>query len=115
MTNHVPDAALDAIDGLGRSLLEAEPTVVDERLRSDFRVRIDCDRAALDAGEAAVTFRLEHGSPSRTLRGHGSFVETVVDGVDARLRGWGVDPPDAYAHQETDDGWQVYAGAATLP
>ena len=113
--NHVPDAALAAIDGLGRSLLTDEPTVVDERLRSDLRIRIECDRAALTEGQATVTFRLRHGSPAQTLRGHGSFVETIVDGVDSRLRAWGVDPPPSYTHRNTDDGWQVYVGRATLP
>lgn len=113
--NHVPDAALDAIDDLGRSLLTDDPTVVDERLRSDLRIRIDCDRAALTAGAATVTVRLRHGSPARTLRGHGSFVETIVDGVDSRLRAWGVDPPASYAHQGADGEWQVYAGDAALP
>jgi hypothetical protein len=113
--NHVPDAALAAIDGLGRSLLTDEPTVVDERLRSDLRIRIECYRAALTEGQATVTFRLRHGSPARTLRGHGSFVETIVDGVESRLRAWGVDPPPSYTYRDTDDGWQVYVGRATLP
>lgn len=113
--NHVPDAVLTAIDGFGRSLLEDEPTVVDERLRADLRVRIDCDRAALDEGCAEVTFRLAHGSPAASLREHGSFVGTVVDGVDSRLRAWGVDPPASYPHRDADGEWQVYAGRATLP
>ena len=113
--NHVPDAVLDAIDDLGRSLLTDEPTVVDERLRSDLQVRIDCDRAALSEGVATVTFRLQHGSPARTLRGHGPFVETIVDGAESRLRAWGVDPPASYTHRDTDDGWQVYVGRARLP
>jgi len=113
--NHVPDAVLAAIDGFGRSVLNDEPTVVDERLRSDLRVRIDCDRAALTEGHARVAFRLAHGSPAASLRGHGSFVGTIVDGVDSRLRAWGVDPPASYAHGDTDGEWQVYAGRATLP
>jgi hypothetical protein len=113
--NHIPDAVLDAIDDLGRSLLTDEPTVVDERLRSDLQVRIDCDRAALTEGVATVTFRLQHGSPARTLRGHGSFVETIVDGVDSRLRAWGVDPPASYTHRDTDGEWQVYVGRVRLP
>lgn len=114
MTNHVPDAALAAIDDLGRALLEDEPTTVDERLRSDLRVRVECDRAALNERRATVTFRLDHGSPADTLRGHGSFVGTIVDGVDSRLRAWGIDPPTAYTHRASDDGWQVYAGDARL-
>ena len=113
--NHVPDPVLAAIDGLGRAILVDDPTTLDQRLRRDFRIRIDCDRTALDAGTASVTFRLEHGTPVPTLRGHGSFVATVVDGVDSRLREWGIEPPDAYTHRSADDGWQIYAGRATLP
>lgn len=113
--NHVPDEALAAIDDLGRAVLMDDPITLDQRLRGDFRVRIDCDRAALDAGAASVTFRLERGTPAPTLRDHGSFVATVVDGIDSRFRAWGIEPPDVYAHQNTDDGWQVYAGRATFP
>ena len=113
--NHVPDPVLAAIDDLGRAILVDDPTTLDRRLRSDFRVRIDCDRTALDAGAAAATFRLEHGTPAPTLREHGSFVATVVDGVDSRLREWGIEPPDAYTHRSTENGWQTYAGRAALP
>lgn len=113
--NHVPDEVLAAIDDLGESLLRAEPTTVDERLRTDFRVRIECDRAALDRGEAAITFRLEHTTPADRLRGHGSYVGTIVANVETRLREWGIDPPEAYTHCGTEDGWQVYRGRARLP
>lgn len=112
--NHVPDDALAAIDELGRGLLAAEPTTIDERLRSDLRLRIDCDRTALDAGTATVTFRLEHTSSAETLRDHGPYVCTIVDAVDSRLRAWGVDPPVAYAHRATKDGRQVYGGTLGL-
>jgi hypothetical protein len=113
--NHVPDDVLVAVNDLGRAVLVDEPTTVDGRLRTDFRVRIDCDGRALDSGTIPVAFRLEHGDSASTLRGHGSFVATIVDGVDARFRGWGIEPPETYAHRETDGGWQVYAGRATLP
>jgi hypothetical protein len=113
--NHVPDDALDAIDDLGRALLVGDPKEVDERLRSDLRLRIDCDRAGLPAGTVRVAFRLEHGSPEATLRDHGPFLETIVDGVETRLRVWGIDPPEAYTHRETDGEWQVYAGRTTRP
>lgn len=112
--NHVPDEVLDALDGLGRSILADEPTTVDARLRTDLRVRVDCDRAGLNAGTASVAFRLERGDPAPTLRDHGPFVATIVDGIDSRLRGWGVEPPDAYPYRTADEGWQVYAGSATL-
>lgn len=112
--NHVPDTVVAAIDDLGRATLTDDPTTLDQRLRRDFRVRIECDRAALDARVATVTFRLEHGTPTPTLRGHGSFVATVVDGIDSRLQAWGIEPSE-YSYQDTDDGWHVYVGRAALP
>lgn len=113
--NHVPDDVLAAVDDLGRAVLTDDPAALDCRLRSDFRVRIDCDRAALDAGTVAVAFRLERGDPEPTLRGHGSFVTTIVDGVDDRLRAWGIEPPPVYEHVETTDGTHHYAGTLRLP
>lgn len=113
--NHVPDDVLAAVDDLGRAILTDDPAALDCRLRSDLRVRIDCDRAALDAGTVDVAFRLERGDPEPALRGHGSFVATIVDGVDGRLRAWGIEPPAAYASRGADGEWQVYAGRADLP
>lgn len=113
--NHVPDEALAALDELGEGLLLGEPTVVAERLRSDLRLRVECDRAALEDGTVPVIFRLEHTTATDTLAGHGSFVGTIVDGVETRLRKWGVDPPETYPHHATEDGWQVYRGVAHLP
>lgn len=113
--NHVPDDVLAAIDDLGRATLVGDPTALECRLRGDFRVRIDCDRAALDAGTVPVVFRVERGDPAPALRGHGSFVATIVDGIDTRLEAWGIEPPAEYAHQNADGGWQVYTGAAALP
>lgn len=108
--NHVPDDVLTAIEELGRGVLVDEPTVLDERLRSNFRICINCDRAALDTGAATITFRLEHTTPAVKLRDHGSFVCTIVDNVESSLRDWGFDPPTAYTHRTTEDGWQVYDG-----
>ena len=112
--NHVPDAALAAIDDLGRATLTDDPATVDQRLRRDFRVRIECDRTALDAGRTTVTFGLKRGTPAPTLRVHGSYVATIVDGIDSRLRAWGIEP-SKYSYQDTDDGWHAYAGRAALP
>ena len=112
--NHVPNDTLEAVDTLGRNLLASDPTVVDERLRSDLRVRIECDRTALDAGTAPATFRIERPAEAETLRGHGSFVDTTVSGVETRLRQWGIDPPGSYVHEGTEDGWQVCAGHPEL-
>jgi hypothetical protein len=113
--NHVPDEVLAAIDDLGEALLRGEPTILDERLRTDLRVHVACDRTALDVGTAAVTFRLEHTMPADRLRGHGSYVGTIVDNVETRLRAWGIDPPEAYTHHATEDGWQAYRGRVRLP
>lgn len=108
--NHVPNDVLAAIDELGQGVLVDEPTALDKRLRSDFRVRINCDQAALDAGAATIMFRLERTSSVVQLRNHGSFVCTIVDNVESSLREWGLDPPAEYTHRETEDGWQVYDG-----
>jgi hypothetical protein len=112
--NHVPNEVLAAIDGVGRGLLVEDPTVLRERLRSDFRLRIDCDTSAFADGTAPIAFRLEHASARDALRDHGSYVCTIVDTVDSHLAGWGIEPPPAYAHRATENGWQVYAGTLAL-
>jgi hypothetical protein len=113
--NHVPDEALSAIDGFGEGLLVGEPRPVSARLRSDLRLRIPCDRAALDAGETAIEFRLDHGRTEPTLGAYGPFVGTVVEGVERRLREWGIDPPAAYEYDGTEEGRHRYAGRLRLP
>jgi hypothetical protein len=113
--NHVPDRALAAIDGFGEGLLVGDPRPVDVRLRSDLRLVIDADEAALAAGTATVGFRIEHGRREPALGAYGSFVGTVVGGVERRLREWGVQPPARYDYRDTADGWHRYAGTATLP
>ena len=113
--NHVPDAALAAIDDLGEALLVGEARPVEARLRSDLRLSVPVDDAALAAGTTTVAFRIEHGRREERLREHGPFVGTVVDGVESRLREWGVQPPPAYAYSDTADGWHRYAGEARLP
>jgi hypothetical protein len=109
--NHVPDAALDALDAFGEGHLRGEPTTVRERLRADLRLRID------RTGEetARCRFEIEHARPSPTLRDRGSFLATYADGVDDRLRAWGIEPPDAYEYVETVDGWHRYVGTLGLP
>jgi hypothetical protein len=112
--NHVPDDVAAAVDDLGQSLLVDEPAAVRGRLRADFCVRIDADRAALDTGVATITFRLKHTTAADELRDHGSYVCTIVDNLEARLREWGIDPPSAYTHRATEDGWQVYDGTLEI-
>ena len=110
--NHVPDDALAAVDAFGEGLLVGETRPVEVRLRSDLRLAIDPDTRD---GTATVAFRIEHGRREERLRGYGSFVGTVVDGVERRLGEWGVRPPEEYAYRDTDDGWHRYAGEAGLP
>lgn len=113
--NHVPDDALVALETLGEGLLVGEARPVDARLRSDFRLRIPITDEDLAAGHTTVEFHLEHTRRHDHLREHGEFVGTIVDGVETRLREWGVDPPGRYAHdrdEERDGVWRVYAGEA---
>ena len=110
--NHVPDDALDAIDAFGEGLLRSEPPPVRERLRSDLRLRV----VAADDGTTAVCrFETEHTAAPPTLRDRGSFIRTIVDGVDARFEVWGIDPPEAYRYVDTVEGTHRYEGTLTLP
>ncbi len=114
MTDHVPDEALSRIDDLGEGALTGDPRPVEARLRSDLRLEIPCDEAALAAGETTIAFLFDHARQEATLREYNPFVVTVVDGVEARLREWGMVPPDAYEHRGTAEGWHRYAGVLTL-
>jgi hypothetical protein len=109
--NHVPDEALAALDAFGEGHLRGDPPSVRERLRSDLRLRID----RVDEGTARCRFETEHARAPATLRERGSFLATYADGVDDRLRAWGIEPPDAYEYVETVDGWHRYAGTLQLP
>jgi hypothetical protein len=116
--NHVPDEALAALDALGEGLLVGAARPVDVALRTDLRLVVPVDDAAVADGHAPVEFHLEHARRESHLRAHGSFVATVVDGVETRLREWGVDPPERYAHDRDrsrdGDSWRVYAGTLRL-
>ena len=105
--NHVPDDAVDAIDAFGEGILYGAPPPVSERLRSDLRLRI----AAPDGGRSApCRFETEHARAPETLRERGSFVRTIVDGIDDRLAAWGVQTPETYRHAATVDGTHRYEG-----
>jgi len=110
--NHVPDDAVAAIDAFGEGVLYGDPPPVRERLRSDLRLRIEI---AGDDGTARCLFETEHGRTPATLRERGSFLATYVDGVDERLRAWGIEPPNAYEYIETVGGSHRYVGTLTLP
>lgn len=109
--NHVPDEALAALDAFGEGHLRGDPPSVRERLRSDLRLRIE----RVDEGAARCRFETEHARAPPTLRDRGPFLATYADGVDDRLRAWGIEPPDAYEYVETVDGWHRYAGTLRLP
>jgi hypothetical protein len=109
--NHVPDDALAALDAFGEGHLRGDPPPVRERLRSDLRLRIE----RVDEGTARCRFETRHARAPPNLRDRGPFLATYVDGVDDRLRAWGIEPPDAYEYVETVDGWHRYAGTLRLP
>ena len=110
--NHVPDDALAALDAFGEGHLRGDPQPVSERLRSDLRLRIAPPN---DGRTARCRFETEHTRTPPTLRDRGSFLATYVNGVDERLREWGIEPPDAYEYVETVDGRHRYAGTLRLP
>jgi len=110
--NHVPDEALAALDAFGEGHLRGDPPPVRERLRSDLRLRID---PTGDGRTARCRFETEHPRAPPTLRDRGSFLATYADGVDDRLRAWGIEPPEAYEYAETADGWHRYVGTLRLP
>jgi hypothetical protein len=114
MTNHVPNEALDALDRFGDGLLTGAPPSVGERLRSDLRLRIDGGAAVTETGTTRVAFHFDHARREGSLRDYGSFVCTIVDGVDDRLREWGVEPPATYEFVGVEAGWLVFAGTAQV-
>jgi len=109
--NHVPDAALAAIDDLGRAVLRGDDATVSERLRSDLRVHIE----VTDDDTARCAFETDHTTAPATLRDRGSFVTTIVDGIDEKLRSWGIEPPPAYEFADTVEGVHRYEGLLRLP
>ena len=105
--NHVPDDVLDQLDAFGRGLLRGSPPRVEGRLRRDLRLTILPD----DDGRAAeLRYETEHTRAPPTLRERGSFVTTIVDGVDSHLQSWGVTPPPAYEHAATTGETHTYVG-----
>jgi len=109
--NHVPDAALDAVDDFGEELLTGAPSPFAVRLRSDLRLHV---RPCGD-GTARCRYETVHTQSPPTLRDRGSFVTTIVDGIDDRFREWGLEPPDAYTYVETVDDWHRYDGTLRHP
>ena len=109
--NHVPDAVLTALDEFGESLLYGEPDRMSGTLRTDLRVEIVPESAS----SATCRYTTEHTQSPPTLRDRGSFVTTIIDGVDERLQEWGIEPPAAYTLVRTVDGTHHYEGPLRLP
>jgi hypothetical protein len=109
--NHVPDAALNAVDDFGEGLLTGTPSAFAVRLRSDLRLWV----RPRDDGTARCRYETAHTQAPPTLRDRGSFVTTIVDGIDDRFQGWGIEPPEAYAYVETVDGRHHYEGTLHVP
>lgn len=112
--NHIPDDALAAIDRLGEGILFGEGNPVRERLRTDLRVVIPCTAADIEAGQTTCEFRIAHERQEPTLRGYGSFIETIVDGIDDQLASWGIEPPTGYEYSGERDGRYIYDGRLQL-
>jgi hypothetical protein len=110
--NHVPDDVLDAVDTFGERLLVGAPPRVGGRLRQDLRMQIVPDG---DGETALLRYETEHTKTPPVLRDRGSFVATIIDSVDERLRSWGVEPPDAYEYTETVEETHRYEGRLGLP
>jgi hypothetical protein len=117
VVNHVPNEALAALDEFGRGHLEGRTVRVTERLRSDLRLVVEPvgDDAQAVAETATCRFLTRHTQRPPRLRDRGSYVRTIVDGVDARLVAWGIEPPSAYEYADTDGDWHRYEGRLRLP
>ena len=108
--NHIPDEALAAVDAFGEGLLTGEASAFGARLRSDLRLSVD--PAGADDG-ARCRYELGHARTKPTLRAYGSFVTTIVDGIDEQFRSWSIEPPAAYEYVETINGVHRYEGTLT--
>jgi hypothetical protein len=109
--NHVPDEILTAIDEFGEGCLFGTLDPIGGRLRSELRIEVVPE----DASTATCRYETEHTQSPPTLRDRGSFVTTIVDGVDERLQKWGIEPPDEYTLVTSVDGSHHYEGTLQLP
>ncbi len=100
---HTPEAARAALTELFEARLRGEGRTVDERLRSDLRLRVEPS-----GGDLRVAFRLR-GRARRDHLGADEFLATYVRETNEILRSWGIDPPARYEHAESDGAWDVYA------
>lgn len=109
--NHVPDEVLESIDEFGNGLLFGDVNPVRGKLRTDLWITITPETDST----AVCRYETVHTQSPPTIRDRGSFMTTIIDGVDARLRKWGIEPPVAYEHVETSDDTHHYEGTLRLP
>jgi len=109
--NHIPDTVLEAIDEFGQQLLLGQPRRLSGKLRTDLRIEIVPD------GESTATCRYKtvHTQSPPAIRDRGSFMTTIIDGIDERLHEWGIEPPAAYGYVATVDAVHHYEGTLQLP
>ena len=109
--NHIPDTVLGSIDEFGKRLLLGDPEPMSGTLRTDLRIEI------VPETDSTATCRYEtvHTQSPPTIRDRGSFVTTIIDGIDDRLREWGIEPPAAYTYAGTVDDTHHYEGTLRLP
>jgi len=109
--NHIPDEILEAVDEFGEGLLLGDVEPMSGKLKSDLWVEIIPDTDST----AVCRYKTVHTQSPPTIRDRGSFMATIIDGVDTRLREWGIEPPAAYRYAETVDNTHYYEGALQLP
>ena len=108
--SHIPDEVLEAIDEFGDRLLVGTPGGMSGKLRTDLRIEIIPDSEST----AICRYKTVHTQSPPVLRDRGSFMTTIIDGIDDRLQGWGIEPPGAYMYTATVDDTHHYEGILQL-
>jgi len=109
--NHIPDAVLEAVDEFGGSLLLGTPREMSGKLRTDLWIEIIVDSEST----AICRYKTVHTQSPPVLRDRGSFITTIIDGIDERLQEWGIEPPRAYTYATTVDETHHYDGTLQPP
>lgn len=109
--NHIPDEVLGAIDEFGEALLLGKPEPITGKLRTDLRVEIVPDSES----SAICRYNTVHTQSPPAIRDRGSFMTTIIDGIDERLQQWGIEPAPVYTYVGTVDDTHHYEGTLQLP
>lgn len=109
--NHIPDSVLESIDAFGEGLLLGDPNHASGTLRTDLWIEV----IPADESTAVCRYRTVHTQSPPAIRDRGPFMTTIIDGIDERLRQWGIEPPVAYTYVDTVDGTHRYEGCLELP